>query len=35
MRQARAVIESYSDLTIFTDYKNLLNFIIIKELNRR
>ncbi len=31
----RVYIESYLELTIFTDYKNLLNFIIIKELNRR
>ena len=27
--------ESYSELTIFTDYKNLLTFTTIKTLNRR
>jgi len=31
----RVYAESYLELTIFTDYKNLLNFIITKELNRR
>ena len=31
----RVYAESYSELTIFTDYKNLLNFITTKELNRR
>ncbi len=31
----RVYAESYSELTIFMDYKNLLNFIITKELNRR
>jgi len=31
----RVYAESYSELTIFTDYKNLLNFTITKELNRR
>ena len=27
--------ESYSELTIFMNYKNLLNFTTTKELNRR
>ncbi len=31
----RVYAESYSELTIFTDYKNLLNFTTTKELNRR
>ena len=31
----RVYAESYSQLNIFTDYKNLLNFIITKVLNRR
>jgi len=31
----RVYAESCLELTIFTDYKNLLNFTITKELNRR
>ena len=31
----RVYAESCSDLTIFTDHKNLLNFTTTKELNRR
>ena len=31
----RVYAESYSQLNIFTDYKNLLNFIITKALNQR
>ena len=31
----RVYAEGLPDLTIFTNYKNLLHFIIIKQLNRR
>ena len=31
----RVYAEGSPDLTIFTDYKNLLHFTIIKQLNRR
>ena len=31
----RVYAEGLPDITIFTDYKNLLHFTIIKQLNRR
>ena len=35
LKTQRVNLESYSELTIFTDYKNLLTFTTIKTLNRR
>ena len=35
LQHQRVYAESYSELTIFTDHKNLVGFTTIKELNRR
>ena len=35
LEQWRQYTESYSELTIYTNYKNLLSFTTIKALNRR